>query len=95
MTELNKILGKSYEKLKKILRQTYEKVMKTREHRILIVDKSKHGVKWRMFFYFFNTRRQVSKHLSLEDLSDDEIIQTTRFPWIVVEELRDMIKKNK
>jgi len=43
MTELTKILGKSYEKLKKNLRRTYEKVMKTYKNRILIVDKSKHS----------------------------------------------------
>jgi len=45
-------------------------------------------------FPFFDARRQVSKRLSLEDLSDGEIIQTTRFPRSVVEEFRDMIKNN-
>ena len=43
MTELTKTLGKSYEKLTTKLRKTYE-------HGILIVDKSKHRVKWRIFF---------------------------------------------
>jgi len=38
-------------------------------------------------FSFFDARRQVSKRLSLEDLSDGEIIQTTRFPRSAVEEL--------
>jgi len=46
-------------------------------------------------FSFFDARRQVSKHLSLEDLSDSEIIQTTHFPRSVVRELRDMIMNNK
>ena len=86
MTELTKILRKSYEKLEKILRKTYE-------HRILIVDKSKHRVKWRIFFSIFDARRQVSKPLSLEDLSDysDHDSDDT---LSVVEELRDLIKNN-
>jgi len=46
-------------------------------------------------FPFFDARHQVSKCLSLEDLFNDEIIQTTHFPRSVVEELRDMIKNNK
>jgi len=46
-------------------------------------------------FPFFDARRQVSKRLSLEDLSDGEIIQTTRFPRSVVKQLRGMIKNNK
>jgi len=45
-------------------------------------------------FPFFDARRQVGKRLSLEDLSDGEIIQTTRFPRSVVEEFWDMIKNN-
>ena len=94
MTELTKILGKSYEKLKKNLRRTYEKVMKTYKNRILIVDKSKHS-EMANISPFFDAWRQVSKRLSLEDLSDGEIIQTTCFPRSVVEELRDMIKNSK
>jgi len=42
-------------------------------------------------FLFFDARRQLSKRLSFEDLSNGEIIQTTHFSRSVVEELRDMI----
>jgi len=42
-------------------------------------------------FPFFDARRQISKRLSFEDLSDGEMIQTTRFPRSIVEELRDVI----
>ena len=40
---------------------------------------------------FFDARRQVSKRLTLSDMSDSEIMQTTRFPRPVVEELCVMI----
>ena len=42
-------------------------------------------------FPFFDARRQVSKRLALSDMSDCEVMQTTRFPRDVVEELRNMI----
>jgi len=43
-------------------------------------------------YLMFNARRSVSKHLSLADLSDNEVLQMTRFPRHAVSELCKMME---
>ena len=45
-----------------------------------------------IYLMFNVTRRSVSKHLTLSDLSDNEILQMTRFPRHAVSELCEMME---